>query len=198
MATTSPTTTASIRASVRSAISSNSHTVPSSAAFASSSISWSTTRRTSIPGSRRRARSEIDISRLVHLVERSRPRQQGHGVSRVQKTTWTHDRVAKAWYSTASTISSRISTRPTRGPGGDPEDHGILDPARRVGLPHGRRAFVIGTKGAEVEHRRAVRDAAELPRIPAMAGGRRDHPRRSERPARTDMEYSGKTATACT
>ena len=69
--------------------------------------------------------------------------------------------------------------------GRDPEDHGVLAAARRVRLPHGRGA---------VRHRREGRRTSAkpdeqydmlrtLPRVPAMAGGRGDHPGRGQRAA---------------
>ena len=59
----------------------------------------------------------------------------------VQKTTWTYDRQAQGL---VLPPLLRVPAGPQhlepRGAGRDPEDHGLLDPARRGGLPHGRGA----------------------------------------------------------
>ena len=59
----------------------------------------------------------------------------------VQKSTWTHDQEARRLVLPSLL---RFPARPQHvepaGAGRDPQDHGLLDPARRVRLPHGRRA----------------------------------------------------------
>ena len=65
----------------------------------SSSISWSITLRTSTPGSRIAEGSEVEASRLVCLVKR-KPANANTGMvfPGVQKSTWSHDKEARAWY----------------------------------------------------------------------------------------------------
>ena len=65
--------------------------------------------------------------------------------------------------------------------GRDPQDHGVLDSARRLRLSHGRGAVRDRDQGRQgAKARRAIRHAALVPRIPAMAAGQRHHPRRSQ------------------
>ena len=128
--------------------------------------------------------------------------QQGHGVSRRAEVDLdARPRSRAPGTSTASTIFSPTST----------------PPIRRC-RPRSSRSWASGsssacpafawtpcrsssrTKGADVQQAgRAIRHAARLARVPAMARGRRHHPRRGQRAARTPTwSISATTATACT
>ena len=109
-----------------------------------SSISSSTTPPTSIPGSKpRAARSGFALPRLVCLG-----RQEGRPTptrawcfpacrNRPGRTT----RKPSAWYfHRFYDFQPDLNTVEPAGAGRDPEDHGLLDPARRLRLPHGRGA----------------------------------------------------------
>ena len=187
-ATTSRTITTSIRATARSATSSSSPTAASSAASASSSTSSSITPPTSIHGSSRRAaRTELAIIATGMSGPRRSPADADKGMvfPGVQKSTWTLRQEGRRL---VLPPLLRFPARPQHlepaGAGGDPEDHGLLDPARRLRLPHGRRALRDRDQRRQgAKAGRAVRHAARLPRVPAMAQGRRHHPRRSQRAA---------------
>ena len=70
------------------------------------------------------------------------------------------------------------------GAGRDPENHGLLDSAGRVRLPHGCRPVRDRHQGRECRQAaRAVRHAAAFSRVPAVARGRGDRARRGERAA---------------
>ena len=104
----------------------------------------------------------------------------------VQKSTWTYDKEARMWY-----FHRFYDFQPdlnTANPYVQAELLKIMGFWIQLGVSGFRMdavPFVIATKGAEVEQaRRAVRHAAHVPRVPAMARGRRDHPRRGERAAR--------------
>ena len=83
-----------------------------------SSISSSITPRISIPGFKRRGAIRDSKYRDWYMwSEEASPRNANNGMvfPGVQKSTWTHDKVARApGTSTASTTSSPISTRRTR------------------------------------------------------------------------------------
>ena len=89
------------------------------------------------------ARSEIQISRLVRLVEKA--------AAPMRIRAWSfpacRNRPGRAIRREAVVLPSllRLPARSQHvqsgGAGRNPQDHGILDPARRVGLSHGCRAF---------------------------------------------------------
>ena len=65
----------------------------------------------------------------------------------------------------------------------DPEDHGLLAAARRVRLPHGRRAVPDREEGGRRRAPEGLQSAEGDARLPAVALGRRHHAGRSERAA---------------
>src|SRR5215470_872911 len=96
-ATTCPIITASIRATVRSEILSSSPTARNNAAYGCSSTLLSTTHRTSTDGSSRRARIPVR-STAIGTFGRRRSRRAPTTALGVQKSTWSYDQEAKAWY----------------------------------------------------------------------------------------------------
>ena len=85
-------------------------------------------------------------------------------------------------------------------PGRDPQDHGLLDPARGVRIPDGCGAVRDRDQGAEGEEAgRAVRHAAVAARVPAVAAWATPSswPRPTSCPRRT-WSTSARTATGCT
>ena len=119
----------------------------------------------------------------------------------VQKTTWSRDPVAKAYYfHRFYEFQPDLNTANPRGAGRDPEDHGLLDPARRLRLPHGRGAVHHRHQGRRREGaRRAVRHAAR-PSASSCSGARATpscSPRRTCC-LRPTWSISAPTATACT
>jgi Alpha amylase, catalytic domain len=99
-ATMCPTITVSIRATARPEILSNSPTVRSNAAYVFSPISWSITRRTNTRGSSRHARTPIRNSAIGTFGQRRSHRAPitAWYFPGVQKSTWSYDQQAKAWY----------------------------------------------------------------------------------------------------
>ena len=74
----------------------------------------------------------------------------------VQKSTWSFDKVAQALVlPPLLRVPARPEHRQSAGAGRDPEDHGLLDAARGVGLPHGRGAV-------RDRRKRRRRDEAEV------------------------------------
>ena len=68
----------------------------------------------------------------------------------VQKSTWTYDPEAKAWYfHRFYDFQPDLNTSNPRGAGRDLEDHGVLDSARRFGLPDGRSPLRHRDQGRE-------------------------------------------------
>ena len=103
----------------------------------------------------------------------------------VQKSTWTRDKEAGAWY-----FHRFYDFQPdlnTSNPHVQAEILKIMGFWIQLGVSGFRMdavPFIIATKGAEgPQAGRAIRHAAFVPRIPAMAKGRRHHPRRSQRAA---------------
>ena len=119
----------------------------------------------------------------------------------VQKSTWSARQGSRRLvFSPLLRFPARSQhVEPARA-GGNPENHGVLDPARRLRLPHGRRAVRDRDQRSEGEKAgRAIRHAALVPGIPAMAKGRRHHPRRGQCAARNRHGiFRRATATACT
>ena len=119
----------------------------------------------------------------------------------VQKSTWSYDREAKAWY-----FHRFYDFQPdlnTSNPEVQAEILKIMGFWIQLGVSGFRMdavPFVIATKGRKGEQAaRAVRHAALLARIPAMAARRLDHPGGSQRSAaRPTWSISARTATACT
>ena len=104
----------------------------------------------------------------------------------VQKSTWTHDKEAGAWY-----FHRFYDFQPdlnTSNPHVQAEILKIMGFWIQLGVSGFRMdavPFVIATKGAKVQQAgRAIRHAALVPRISAMAARQRHHPRRSQRAAR--------------
>ena len=105
----------------------------------------------------------------------------------VQKSTWTYDdSEAKAWYfHRFYDFQPDLNTSQPGSAGRNPQDHGLLDSARRFRLPDGCGAIRDRDQGAEGQQANgAVRHAPIFPRIPAVAAGRLHHSRGSQRPAR--------------
>ena len=147
---------------------------PSSAASASSSTWWSTTPPTSIPGSRRRARDpQLEVPRLVRLVgQEAGPRPTRAWCSPAcRRSTWTYDKEAKAWY-----FHRFYEFQPDlniANPQVQAEILKIMGFWIQLGVSGFRMdavPFMIETKGAErQEAGRAIRHAARVPRVPAVA-----------------------------
>ncbi len=80
----------------------------------------------------------------------------------------------------------------------DPEDHGLLAAARRVGLPHGRRAVPHREEGRRRRAPAGLRPAEGDARLPAVALGRRHPAGRGQRAARREHASTSATrATGC-
>ena len=112
----------------------------------------------------------------------------------VQKSTWTRDkRRGACYFHRFYDFQPDLNTVQPAGAGRDPQDHGLLDAARRVRLPHGCRAVRHRHQGRQRRNaRRAIRHAALVPRVPAMAA--RATPSSSREAnvlPKTDMEYFG-------
>ena len=82
-----------------------------------------------------RARQALEVPRLLRLVRQAARRTPSEGMvfPGVQKTTWTRDPVAGEYYfHRFYDFQPDLNTQQPAGPGGDPEDHGLLAAARRV------------------------------------------------------------------
>ena len=105
----------------------------------------------------------------------------------VQKSTWTLRQGSRRL---VLPPLLRFPARPQHvepaGAGRDPEDHGLLDPARRLRLPHGRRAVRDRDQG----RRRSSKPVEQYDMLRAFReflqwrAGRRHHPGRGQRAAR--------------
>ena len=147
-------------------------------------------------------RKGFTLSRLVRLGRpEARRSRQGHGVSRRAEI----DLVARqASRRLVLPPLLRFPARPQHlepdGAGGNPQDHGLLDSARRLRLPHGRGALCDLDQGREGEEAgRTIRHAARVSRIPAVA--RKATPSSLPKPTccpTPTCNISAATATACT
>ena len=147
-------------------------------------------------------RPELEIPRLVCLVEEEAgEREQRHGVSRRAEIDL---ELRRRGQGLVLPPLLRFPARPQHlkpgGAGRDPQDHGLLDSARRLGVPHGCGAVHHRDQGAGRQKARgAVRHAPHVPRIPAMAAGRLPSCWRKPMCCRTPTwNISATTATACT
>src|SRR5438874_678006 len=126
----------------------------------------------------------------------------------VQKSTWSYDEQAKAWY-----FHRFYEFQPDLNTSHPEVQAEILKIMgfwiRRLGVPHGCGAVHHRDQGAGRQKARgAVRHAPHVPRIPAMAAGRRDRAggsqcaaghrhgifRRRRRPHAHDVQFSGQPA----
>ncbi len=83
-------------------------------------------------------------------------------------------------FSSLLQIPARPQHFESRGAGGDPQDHGILDPARGLRISHGCGTFRDRHQRAQNRRtRRAVRNAEDIAGVSAMAAGGFDYPRGS-------------------
>ena len=152
----------------------------------------------------REARSDprIALSRLVCLVrQEAGQRQHRHGVSRRAEI----DLDARQG-SRRLVLPSllRFPARPqhleSAGAGRDPQDHGVLDPARRIRLSHGRGAVRHRDQGRQGSQAgRAIRHAAR--RSANSCNGGRATPSSWPKPTccrKPTWSISATTATACT
>ena len=189
-ATTSPTITASIRATARSATSSNSPMAAKQRGIRViiDLVVNHTSDQHPLVSARRGAIQEFAISRLVCLVrQEARPTPiQGMVFPGVQKSTWTRDKEAGAWY-----FHRFYDFQPdlnTSNPQVQAEILKIMGFWIQLGVSGFRMdavPFVIATKGAKVAKPVEQYDMLRVvPRISAMAGRRRHHPRRGQRAAR--------------
>ena len=148
------------------------------------------------------ARSEFQISRLVHLVEEA-PANANRGMvfPGVQKSTWTHDAVAKQWY-----FHRFYDFQPdlnTSNPAVQAEILKIMGFWIQLGVSGFRMdavPFVISTKGPDVKTPREQYDMLRAFReFLQWRVGDFDHSCRSERVAAgPTCSISAMTATACT
>ncbi len=134
--------------------------------------------------SRRTFESKIQTSRLVRLVqEKTKARQRR---CRLPRRPEIHVELRQDRRRVVLPPLLRFSARPqhfeSRGPGRNPQDHGLLDSARRLRLSNGRRSFRHRDEGGRrYKTHRAIRHAPHLRRISILAPGRRHRPRRSQR-----------------
>ena len=154
-----------------------------------------------VPGGAPRSRTR-DIATGTCGRRRSRANaHKGMVFPGVQKTTWSYDSVARRL---VLPPLLRFPARPQHlepaRAGRDPEDHGLLDSARRLGLPHGCRAVRHLDQGAE---RRASPSSSTTccARCASSCNGGRAT--RSSSPKRTccrrrTWTISATTAIACT
>ena len=184
-ATMSPTITMSTHALEPSAISSNSPMPPGSAAFESSSIWWSITPPTSMPGSSRRARIRTHRIETGMSGRKRNPAMPTRALvfPGVQKSTWSFEPRARAWY-----FHRFYDFQPdlnTANPHVQAEILKIMGFWIQLGvsgLSHGRGAVRHRHQGCHGgEASRAIRHAAHLSRIFAVARGRRHHSSRGQR-----------------
>ena len=142
------------------------------------------------------------ISRLVCLVRQEAGQcRQGHGVSRRAEID------LDARQGSRRLVLPPLLRFPARPQhleparaGGDPQDHGVLDSARRLRLPHGRGAVRDRDQGRQGhEAGRAIRHAAR--RSANSCNGGRATPSSSPKPTccpKPTWNISATTATACT
>jgi maltose alpha-D-glucosyltransferase/alpha-amylase len=149
--TTSRTTTASIRATAPSAISSISPTAPSSVAFAfliDLVVNHTSDQHPWFKEARRDPTRSIATG--MSGRRRSRERRRAAWCFRACRRPPGLRRSAKAYYfHRFYDFQPDLNTSQPGGPGRDPQDHGFLDSARRVRLPHGRRAVRHRHEGPE-------------------------------------------------
>ena len=133
-----------------------------------------------IHGSRRPAAIHNSKYRDWYVWSKKKPPRANQGMvfPGVQKSTWSYDDVAKAWY-----FHRFYDFQPdlnTSNPEVQAEILKIMGFWIQLGVSGFRMdavPFVIATKGAEGQKANgAIRDAAPLPRIPPMASGRLHHP----------------------
>ena len=116
-----------------------------------------------------------------YVWSKKKPKHASDGVvfPGVQKSTWNYDKLAKAWYfHRFYDFQPDLNTSNPESSGGNPEDHGLLDSAWRLGFPNGCRALRYRER-RELTVRvpnRTIRHAANLPGVSFMATGRRHHP----------------------
>ena len=96
-----------------------------------------------------RQRPGLAVSRLVRVVRKEAGRTASDGMvfPGVQKSTWTRDEARRVVLPPLLRLPARPQHLQPAGPGRDPQDHGLLAAARRLRLPHGRRAVRHRTKG---------------------------------------------------
>ena len=119
----------------------------------------------------------------------------------VQKSTWTRDKEAGAWYLPSLL---RFPARPQHlepaCAGRDPQDHGVLDPARRLRLPHGRGAVRDRDQGRQGYASRSSNTTCCARSANSCNGGRAT-PSSWPKPMccrKPTWSISATTATACT
>ena len=98
-----------------------------------------------------------------------------------------YDKVARAWYfHRFYDFQPDLNTSQPARAGRDPEDHGLLDPARRLRLSHGRGAVRDRDQGRRQCESRSSNTTCcgSLREFLQWRAGRRHHPRRSQRAAR--------------
>ena len=151
-----------------------------------SSIWSSTTRRSTRRGFSRRAPIRTSFFRDWYVWSDMRPKNHKDGIvfPGQQTTTWTKDKRAGQYYfhrfyDHQPDLNTWHPVRACR----DPEDHGLLAPARRVRLPHGRRAVPDRKEGRRDRAPDGFQPAEGDARFPAVALGRGHHAGRSERAA---------------
>ena len=133
------------------------------------------------------ARSSVPVPRLVRLVrEEAGQRQYRHGVPRRAEVDLDlRQGSARVVLPPLLRFPARPQHVEPARPGRDPQDHGLLDPARRLRVPDGRgavRDLHQGPEGAQAGG--AVRDAALAARLSPVARRRLHHPGRGECSAR--------------
>ena len=104
----------------------------------------------------------LPVPRLVRLVQVP-PKDYRDGIvfPGVQKSTWTRDPVANAYYfHRFYDFQPDLNTAEPGRPPGDPAGHGLLAPARRLRLPHGRRPLPDQPEGRRPRAPRAGLRAA--------------------------------------
>ena len=113
----------------------------------------------------------------------------------VQKSTWTYDDEAKAYYfHRFYDFQPDLNTAHPGGAGGDPEDYGLLAPARGLGISHGRGAVRDREEGTRMLEKAqgAVRDAASVREFLTWREGDAIILAEANVLPETDMEYFGK------
>ena len=187
----------------RSAISSNSRMAPSNAASACSSISSSITPPNEHPWFQEARRDPNSKYRDWYVWSKKRPAKcrQGHGVSGRAE-----DHMVARSGSEGMVLPPllRLPTRPqhvqSRGAGRDPEDHGLLDSARRVRLSHGCRALHHRHQGCRRQASRASNTTCCARSANSCSGAsaiRSSSPKRTSC-RRPTCSISATTAIACT
>jgi len=101
----------------------------------------------------------------------------------VQKSTWTYDDQARAYY-----FHRFYEFQPDLNashPEVQAEDNGILDPARRLWISYGCGALChCHQRAPRGKTERAIRHVARLPRVPSVASRRLQYTRRGQCPPR--------------